>query len=73
MSDCYGYQTTEMEENLSGELFSSILQSTGYEGQQKVRDDFIPLYLLVLSDDSLPVSKEKEQIHLLQQYAVARM
>lgn len=64
LADCYGYQLTEMEENLSEELFSSVLQSTGYEGQQKIRDDFMPLYLLVQYGDLMPMSRKKEQIHL---------
>lgn len=63
-ADCYGYQPTEMEENLSEGLFSSVLQRTGYEGRQKVRDNFIPLFSLVQCGVLMPMGRKKEQTRL---------
>lgn len=64
MADCYDCQPTEMEGNLSEELFSSVLRSTGCEGQQKVRDNFMPLSSLVRCGVLMPMSRKKEQIDL---------
>jgi len=56
-----------MEKNLSEELFSSVLTRTGYEGQQKVRDDFMTLYSLVQCGDLMPVCKRKSRCTCIEQ------